>query len=291
MKSHLVSICIPTYNGEKYLEKALNSVNNQIYQNIEVIISDDASNDNTLEICEKFRNRANFPVHIFHHKPCGIGANWNNCIEKSNGEFIKFLFQDDLLEPECVETMLSYLLKFEVDIVICKRKIIAEDFDSEFHKNWMKKYGDLQQGINLDFFDFYNFSKADLNLVGSKYELSYNFIGEPITSLFKKELFKDVGEFSYEMKQLLDLEYWLRILKSKSLGILNQELVSFRIHNQQTSSVNSRAKVDESEIIEKILFNKFFSFLNPKQRKILLYKKYPILKKMMMFLYKMKIKK
>jgi glycosyltransferase involved in cell wall biosynthesis len=87
----LVSICIPTYNGKKYLNEALESVKSQVYKNIEVIISDDNSTDSTLEICNKFKHEVDFPVYIYSHKPSGIGANWNYIIEKANGDFIKFL--------------------------------------------------------------------------------------------------------------------------------------------------------------------------------------------------------
>ena len=90
-KKGLVSVCIPTYNGAPFLQEALDSVSQQTYRNIEVIISDDASNDKTLEIIQDFKAKASFPVSIYHHEPKGIGANWNNCIRKANGKFIKFL--------------------------------------------------------------------------------------------------------------------------------------------------------------------------------------------------------
>ena len=84
----LISICIPTYNGENYILEALNSIKNQSYKNIEVIISDDNSNDKTLQICEKFKSEVDFPVYIYNHLPNGIGSNWNNCILKSKGDYI-----------------------------------------------------------------------------------------------------------------------------------------------------------------------------------------------------------
>ncbi len=127
MTNSLVSICIPTYNGEKYLQEALDSVKAQTYKNIEVIISDDVSKDRTLEICERFKNEVNFPVYIYHHQPAGIGANWNNCIEKASGEYIQFLFQDDILHPICIEEKLKYLKQNNLKAVCCKREIIDEN--------------------------------------------------------------------------------------------------------------------------------------------------------------------
>lgn len=107
----LISICIPTFNGEKYLQEALDSVKSQTYQNIEVIISDDNSNDITLQICQNFKEKVSFPVYIYEHDPSGIG---NNCIFYAYGEYIKFLFQDDILETNCLEIQLEALIPHQL---------------------------------------------------------------------------------------------------------------------------------------------------------------------------------
>src|SRR5690606_1321216 len=116
-----------TYNGQKCLQEALDSVKNQTYKNIEVIISDDASKDSTMAICEHFKEKAKFPAHIYSHQPGGIGANWDHCIQRANGEFIKFLFQDDILEPNCVEEFVKLQHQTGENVFYCKRKLIDED--------------------------------------------------------------------------------------------------------------------------------------------------------------------
>ena len=85
----LISICIPTYNGESFLEEALDSIVNQTYRNIEVVFSDDASADNTLGIIDKFKSQSNLPIYVFNHLPKGIASNWNHTLEKANGKYIK----------------------------------------------------------------------------------------------------------------------------------------------------------------------------------------------------------
>ena len=80
----LVSICIPTFNGEAYLEECLHSAINQTYKNIEIIVSDDASKDRTLQIINEITSKTDIPIFIFKHQPNGIGANWNNCIKNAN---------------------------------------------------------------------------------------------------------------------------------------------------------------------------------------------------------------
>ena len=87
--ANLVSICIPTYNGEAYLAEALQSAIAQTYRPLEIIVSDDASKDRTLDIVKEFQTKTDIPFYVYHHQPAGIGANWNNCVSHANGEYIK----------------------------------------------------------------------------------------------------------------------------------------------------------------------------------------------------------
>lgn len=273
MTEPLVSICIPTYNGERFLLEALNSVVTQSYRNIEVIISDDNSNDGTLIICEGFKKKTGIPVHIYSHNPSTIGANWDNTIKYSNGKYIKFLFQDDVLKPDCIETMMDYLLKNNLEIIFSKREIIDEKgFLSK--SDFLIRFGDLQQGINLDINDFYIFSRKDIKLLGSNKNnsLQYNFLGEPVAALFSRKLYDDIGNFESPLKQFLDLEYWLKVLKKYPIGIVSQKLIQFRIHQNQASAINSQNKVNEVRYIEKIFFRSFFYWLSFNQQKKLIKK-------------------
>ena len=111
----LVSICLPTYNGETFLNEALDSIKSQTYPNLEVIVSDDASSDGTLRIIEEFKATVAFPVQVFNHEPQGIGANWNHCMKHAKGIYIKFLFQDDVLYPECVTEMVKWFSQISLN--------------------------------------------------------------------------------------------------------------------------------------------------------------------------------
>src|SRR6056297_3323741 len=105
MESSLVSICIPTFNGQEYIEQALRSAINQTYKNIEIVISDDDSSDSTLQIVKRVKDSTTVPLKIIKHTPTSIGSNWNNCIKESSGKYIKLLLQDDILESNCVEKL------------------------------------------------------------------------------------------------------------------------------------------------------------------------------------------
>lgn len=254
----LVSICIPTYNGADYLAEALESVKNQTYKNIEVIISDDDSKDETLRICESFKAEVNFPVQIISHKPSGIGANWDNCVKDANGNYVKLLFQDDLLAEDCIEKMMAVLIKEKLDIVVCKRQIIDSD-GKDLKTDWLQRFGDLQKSFGIETGDFYRFTKKDLINIGKKQPNHFNFIGEPVTALFTKKLYGDIGDFSSPLKQYLDLEYWLKVLDKYEIGIIGEKLISFRVHEMQSSNTNQNQRTtDEKVYIEKMLFKTFF---------------------------------
>lgn len=283
----LVSICIPTFNGEKYLQEALDSVKAQTYKNIEVVISDDRSSDNTLNICEKFKAEVSFPVSIFSHVPDGIGANWNNSINKARGKYIKILFQDDVLEANCIEEMLNCLLKNKLDIVVSKRNIIDGDSLQITTGDWFEKYKDLQKPAGLPESDLFILSRKNFRDLDVKVYSAENIIGEPCASLFSRRLFDDIGMFNTFYRQALDYEYWLRTLVKYDIGILPEKLVKFRYHHQQASAVNLSAELDEGHVIETILLRRFLFNIDLKSIIFLLKKRMPFVVKMAQMRYKL----
>ncbi len=138
----MISICIPTYNGAKYLSETLQSIQSQNYQKIEVIMSDDSSSDDTLLIVEAFKKQSDFPVYVFHHTPSGIGANWNNCLKHAKGKYIKFLFQDDVMENDCLEKMVKLIEENpNIGLIASKRSfIVEENVNNDATNEWLEKY-------------------------------------------------------------------------------------------------------------------------------------------------------
>lgn len=277
MKPPLVSICIPTYNGERFIAEALESAMAQTYPNIEVIVSDDASKDKTLEIVEFYKGKTERPIKIFNHLPNGIGANWNNSIKKANGEYIKFLFQDDVLEPTCISEMITVIeADPSVGLVASKRDFIIDDgFLNDETKLWIENYGDLQDTLKLNFVN--GQASIDTTLFSSPefFKSPLNKIGEPTVVLFRKETVKEFGYFDESLKQILDYEFWYRILKHKKIIILENKLVSFRLHAQQATNVNKAQEIPDYDLYEKILYREYLSLLSPKKQ-VQLLKKYRI---------------
>jgi len=274
MNKPLVSICIPTYNGARFIAETMDSALLQTYANLEIVVSDDASKDDTLLIIEAYKTKTDIPIYIHHHKPDGIGANWNHTIKKANGKYIKFLFQDDVLAPNCIENMVCVMeANAKVGLVASKRDFLIEDsFMNEEIKLWIEKYDDLQTTLNLPVGNaIVIITKALFNSI-EFLKSPRNKIGEPSVVLFKKELISELGYFDENFKQILDYEYWYRILKHYDITILNEKLVSFRLHSNQATNVNKNQEISDYKLYDKLLYDEYLRLLHPEVKKKLLRK-------------------
>lgn len=266
-KQPLVSLCIPTYNGEEFITEAILSVLQQTYSSVEIIISDDNSTDGTVELVKSIQNNDSLVnIRIFQHQRYGLAGNWNFCISQAKGKYIKFLMQDDLLEPECIEEMVNLAEQDdEVGLVFSPRDIIMSksaesDPASQFvyegckdlHKAW-SKLKSIQSSQEL---------LADPNFLD---ESPLNKIGEPTTVLIKKDVFERLGNFDPQLQQLIDLDMWFRIIGNYKTGFINKTLSYFRIHPRQasrTNFTNGESSKDSQRFYTKMLSSLEYSFLS-----------------------------
>ena len=114
----LVSIIVPVYNVEKYLDKCLDSVVNQTYTNLEIILVDDGSPDNCPAMCNAWKSR-DPRINVIHQKNGGLSVARNGGMKLATGEFIGFVDTDDWIERNMVECLLSALLETDADIATC----------------------------------------------------------------------------------------------------------------------------------------------------------------------------
>ncbi|WP_158587725.1 glycosyltransferase family 2 protein [Algoriphagus lacus] len=255
----LVSVCIPVFNGDEFLLEALESVKIQTYSNLEFIISDDQSNDRSIEIIEHFLRENHFPFTLVTNIDRGIGKNWNNCVRHATGKYIKFLFQDDVLFPECISDMVAMAESDdEVGLVYSDRRILMDETNLA-HVNWYNANGELnhkwadplETGIYLG-----KRILKDRNLFFVK---PWNKLGEPSTMLFRKSVFENVGLFDTQLIQFLDLEFSLRVFSKYKFGYIQKQLTGFRLHENQSSCSFSKKKINERSILlRKLSFDLFF---------------------------------
>ena len=117
----LVSVIIPVYNTEKYIQETIESVLNQTYKTIEIIAVNDGSTDQSLEILEKLKNKALNKIIIHNQKNQGQTKSRNNGVELANGKFLLFLDSDDKIDPTYIEKCVSLLnQKKTIDLVYTK---------------------------------------------------------------------------------------------------------------------------------------------------------------------------
>ncbi|WP_345242024.1 glycosyltransferase family 2 protein [Pontibacillus salipaludis] len=122
----LVSIIVPAYNVEEYIEKCLTSILDQTYQNIEVIVVDDGSTDNTRQLIDKISNLDNRVCKIY-KKNAGVSAARNSGIEISTGDYLVFVDADDFIAHDYVEYMLSLIENTNSEFCLSKRCYTKKD--------------------------------------------------------------------------------------------------------------------------------------------------------------------
>lgn len=218
-----VSVCIPTYKYADYLPLAVDSVLNQDFSDFELIIQDDCSDDGTVEAVQKYLTdeRIRFEVN---ERNLGLAGNWNRCLSKARGEYIKFVFADDLLaSPDALGKMVAALdCDPGISLAVSARNIIDADSRTvrvlcEFKKSFTAPGTDV---IRLCLFR------------------QANLIGEPTVVMFRRA--DALRGFNPEYDQLIDLEMWFFLLEKGKFTFIDQPLASFRVHSRQKSAENLR---------------------------------------------------
>lgn len=119
---HVVSILVPIYNAETYLSQCIESILGQTYANLQVILIDDGSIDNSYAICKEYV-KLDTRVEVYHQENQGVAITRNNLLEKVRGDYVLFIDADDWVEPDMVESLVNLLETYNADIVTCKNVI------------------------------------------------------------------------------------------------------------------------------------------------------------------------
>lgn len=232
MYQPFISVCIPTYNGERYLRDCLDSVFAQSYKNYEILIIDDGSKDNTIQIVREYKAKFEKFRVIANEVNQGLVANWNNCILNAKGEWVKLFFQDDVMKSNCLATLVDNL-SADDNFIINERDFIIENNASDKLKrvysnlNTLEKFGIKEGKVQQNVF-FQLLSRYFLN----------NFIGEPSSIMFKKDIVKEIGFFDGNLKQLCDFEFAVRVISNFGFIYVPEKLTYFRVHGSSASSNN-----------------------------------------------------
>ncbi len=237
----LVSIIVITYNSAKFVLETLESAKAQTYQNIELIVTDDCSTDDTIEICKRWieENNARFVKTelITIEKNTGIPANCNRGVKVAQGEWIKLIAGDDILDINCIISFMKFCLSEPKAMVV---ESISQFFLEEYSK---ENFTRRQNFSDKPFFHLKSIAKQQYEML-----LRKNFIHAPSTFL-KMQLINDVGGYDESNRYMEDHPLWLKITQQgNKIFFLKQVTVFYRIHNSSVFASFSKKK----------LFNDFY---------------------------------
>ncbi|MCR5753326.1 MAG: glycosyltransferase [Acetatifactor sp.] len=122
----LISIIVPVYNVEKYLKRCVESLINQTYRELEIILVDDGSKDDSGSICEEYARKDN-RIRVIHQRNGGLSCARNTGIENATGEYLLFVDSDDYISLKMCETLLNIIRQEEADIAICRYRRFGQE--------------------------------------------------------------------------------------------------------------------------------------------------------------------
>ena len=221
-KKPTVSVIIPSYNHENFIEECILSVLNQTYQDFEIIITDDGSSDYTVEIIERFSDPR---IKLFKHpRNKGACVAANNCLQHASGKYIAMLSSDDAWYPEKLAEQVNFLEK---------HREIAAVFGKA---DWMDESSSLITNKFMpNFYIFEVENKTRFEWL-KYFFLTGNCLCHPC-SLVRKECYTEVGMFNPAFASLPDLDLWIRICLKYDIHILDKKLIRFRkINNEGNAS-------------------------------------------------------
>ena len=149
MNKELISIIVPVYKVEKYLEKCLNSIINQTYKNIEIILIDDGSPDNCGKICDEYAKKDNRII-VIHKKNGGLSDARNKGLKKATGDYIMYVDSDDYIKKDSCEELIKVVKKTSADIICYNFNTIDEE-GNKLTKNISFSTGNTKKVTELSY--------------------------------------------------------------------------------------------------------------------------------------------
>ena len=130
MNNELLSVIVPVYNVEEYLERCIESIIASSYKNIEIILINDGSTDKSVHICEKLKAKDE-RIKVFHKENEGVSSARNYGLENVKGEYITFVDSDDYIDKHMYTNLMNIMLKEDADIVYCDLVQVKSERDNQ----------------------------------------------------------------------------------------------------------------------------------------------------------------
>lgn len=238
-----VTVCIPTYNGAVTLGAALESLRSQRFADFDVLVVDDGSTDDTLAIAASYRDDLAIRIES-NAETRGLAGNWNRCVELAEAPFVKFLFQDDLLLPDCLSAMVP--AAEDVDLVICGRRARFEQVSQRRRREYSSylRWSSLRHLVGRSGL----LTADDIATLVLQYPF-INVFAEPVAHLFRRSALER-RRFEPTLIQLVDYDLATRVALDGGLRFIDRTLCEFRVHNAATTTQNYDSKRFELEVLD-----------------------------------------
>lgn len=248
-----ISVIVPIYNVAPYLKRCLDSIINQSYQNLEIILVNDGSTDNSLEICQQYQQQDK-RIRVISQKNAGLSAARNTGIEIATGEYITFIDSDDWYATASALATLYHLIdQYHVEIAIGN----FDEFDTSINKYRLYKHNHQSHMYSVP--EWFNFEYEGTSNLSQCFSTAW---GKIFTRNFFETLRFPVGKISED-----DLTTWKLYLQTPSLAFIDQAIYIYR--NNRADSITGIANpaqlfslpaIEQRFTMEKLLgFNKSLS--------------------------------
>ena len=240
-QNDLISIIIPVFNVEQYIERCIKSVIKQSYKNIEIIIINDGTQDSSGEICDKYAMK-DCRIRLIHKENEGVSKSRNIGIGMATGKYITFIDSDDYVEKDYIKVLYELCNKNDADISICGVKDIEDIEDIEDTEKIKKQSKSVKKTCNS--------KEAVKELLLEKY-----FTCVIWGKIYKKTLFKQ-EKFNEDIKIAEDFDLLIRVMqKCKKISINTfEKMYCYQIRKDSVTAQNYNKDFEnEIKITERIL--------------------------------------
>ena len=243
MNLPLVSIIVPIYKAEHYLDTCIKSILNQTYTNLEVILVDDGSPDNCPAICDMYAEKDS-RVRVIHKKNGGVSSARNTGLDYANGQYICFVDSDDWIEAKMVEHLYDCIQKNNTDAAVCLSSDYSEDgaFIEKWDLDWRKPVADRESLIRNSFF-----------LIENRSDEPFIFWMTAWGKLIKRSFWENV-RFRCDLYLGEDVQAWLEIaVQIQSCAFLNESLYNYRIREGAAYSMADQYSKSKGRYIRSLV--------------------------------------
>lgn len=275
----LVTIIIPIYQAEEYVERCIQSVRNQTYKNLEILLIDDGSEDKSADICDRFA-MLDSRITVFHKKNGGLSDARNYGIDRANGEYLAFIDADDYVTEDFIETLLDCCIRNKSDLAVCdycqvkgeeiprslknsEREVTLEEALNEVCAN---SKGHIMYTVAWNKLYQKNLFETIRYPVGKTHE--DEAVIYKIYEKAQKIMVMDKKMYGYYMSPNGIMRRKYNKSRLDFLEIQKEKIYYFRDKNQKTYEIKSRQQFGESLIFHYYCVRKFWKNSKEQQKKM-----------------------